>query len=198
MKKMGRTHRSFFRICAMDKRSPRDGRVLEELGTYDPSIPDTNARAILKRDRIDYWLSVGAQPSGNVSVLIKKYGTTGSHLEVQKAALEKIAQPKVIPDPGKPASMPQSPASEASEEQTEPAPTAEAKSPAEGSTEDSTKAQAPAETTAKKTTTKKTTTKKTTAKKTAAKETTAKETTPEKTVESDSGDPKDTDAAKSS
>ena len=127
MKKMGRTHRSFFRICATDKRSPRDGRVLEELGTYDPSIPDTDARAILKRDRIDYWLSVGAQPSGNVSVLIKKYGTAGSHLEVQKAALEKMAQPKVIPDPGKPASMPQPPESEASEEQTEPAPTAEAK-----------------------------------------------------------------------
>lgn len=178
MKKMGRTHRSFFRICAMDKRSPRDGRVLEELGTYDPSIPDTDARAILKRDRIDYWLSVGAQPSGNVSVLIKKYGTAGSHLEVQKAVLEKMAQPKVIPDPGKPASMPQPPESEASEEQTEPVPTAEAKSPAEDSTEDSTKAQAPAET--------------------AAEETAAKETAPEEIVESDSGDPKDTDAAKSS
>ena len=219
MKKMGRTHRSFFRICAMDKRSPRDGRVLEELGTYDPSIPDTDARAILKRDRIDYWLSVGAQPSGNVSVLIKKYGTAGSHLEVQKAALETMAQPKVIPDPGKPASMPQLPESEASEEQTEPAATAEAKSPAE----DSTKAQAavetapvetapvetapvetaPVETAAvetapKKTTAKKTTAKKTTAKKTTAKKTTAKKTTAEKTAESDSGNPKDTDAAKSS
>jgi len=177
MKKMGRTHRSFFRICAMDKRSPRDGRVLEELGTYDPSIPDTDARAILQSDRIDYWLSVGAQPSGNVSVLIKKYGTAGSHLEVQKAALEKMAQPKVIPDPGKPASLPES---EASEEQTEPAATAEAKSPAEDSTEDSTKAQAPEETAATETAPKKTTAKKTTA------------------AESDSGDPKDTDAAKSS
>ena len=132
----------------MDKRSPRDGRVLEELGTYDPSIPDTDARAILKLDRIDYWLSVGAQPSDNVSVLIKKYGTDGSHVEIQKAALEKMAQPKVVPAPGKPASMPQAPEPPASEEPAEPVPTAEAETPAEDSTEDSTTAE-PAEETAK-------------------------------------------------
>ncbi|MEC8473963.1 MAG: 30S ribosomal protein S16, partial [Planctomycetota bacterium] len=36
LKKMGRTHRPFYRVCAMDQRSPRDGRVIEELGTYDP------------------------------------------------------------------------------------------------------------------------------------------------------------------
>ena len=39
MKKMGRKHRPFFRICAIDSRNPRDGRVLEELGTYDPMVP---------------------------------------------------------------------------------------------------------------------------------------------------------------
>jgi small subunit ribosomal protein S16 len=147
MKKMGRTHRPFFRVCAMDKRFPRDGRVLEELGTYDPSITDTDARAILKLDRIDYWLSVGAQPSGNVSVLIKKYGTAGTHIDAQKAALEKMSQPRIIADPGEPASMPKSPESETSEEQTESVPTAEAKSPAEDSKEDSTTAK-PAEETA--------------------------------------------------
>ena len=106
MKKMGRTHRPFFRICAMDRRAPRDGRVLEELGTYDPNVSDTDARAVLKADRINYWLSVGAQPSENVSALIKKYGTDGSHLEEQKTALERLAQPRVIADPGKPASLP--------------------------------------------------------------------------------------------
>ena len=45
MKKLGRKHRPFFRICAVDSRAPRDGRVLEELGTYDPMIPETDARA---------------------------------------------------------------------------------------------------------------------------------------------------------
>ena len=44
MKMMGRKHRPFFRICAVDSRNPRDGRVLEELGTYDPMVSDTDAR----------------------------------------------------------------------------------------------------------------------------------------------------------
>jgi len=48
MKKMGKKHRPFFRICAVDGRKPRDGRVLEELGTYDPMIGETDARAMLK------------------------------------------------------------------------------------------------------------------------------------------------------
>lgn len=106
MKKLGRSHQAFFRICAIDKRAPRDGRVLEELGTYDPRVPETDARAILNADRVDYWLSVGAQPSDNVAVLIKKYGTNGTHAAAQKSALEKLAQPKTVPDPGAPASLP--------------------------------------------------------------------------------------------
>jgi small subunit ribosomal protein S16 len=106
MKKMGRSHCPFFRICATDKRAPRDGRVLEELGTYDPRVLETDARAILKADRVDYWLGVGAKPSEKVRVLIKKYGTNGTHVAAQKAALDRIAQPKVVPDPGAPASLP--------------------------------------------------------------------------------------------
>ncbi len=90
MKSLGRRHRPFFRICAMDVRTPRDGRAIEELGLYDPMVRDVDARAILKSDRIDYWLSVGARPSEKVAVLIKKYGTNGSHLEQQQAALERL------------------------------------------------------------------------------------------------------------
>ena len=100
MKKMGRAHRAFFRICATDKRAPRDGRVLEELGTYDPSVPDTDARVVLKRERVDYWLGVGALPSEKVAVLLKKYGTNGTHLGQQQAALEKISAPKMVPEVG--------------------------------------------------------------------------------------------------
>jgi small subunit ribosomal protein S16 len=90
MKMMGRAHRPFFRVCVMDKRTPRDGRVIEELGYYDPMVPETDARAVLKADRIDYWLSVGAKPSDRVATLIKKYGTSGTHLEAQKAAVERL------------------------------------------------------------------------------------------------------------
>jgi len=99
MKKMGRKHRPFYRICAMELRVPRDGRVLEELGTYDPMVPETDARAILKSDRINYWISVGAQPSDKVSVLIKKYGATGTHVEAQRLALARLAQGKRQPLP---------------------------------------------------------------------------------------------------
>src|SRR5215468_7608678 len=106
MKKMGRSHQMFFRICAFDRRAPRGGRPLEELGTYDPRVPETDARAILKKERVDYWLGVGALPSDKVAVLIKKYGTGGTHEAEQKAALEKLAAPKSVPDPGAPASLP--------------------------------------------------------------------------------------------
>jgi small subunit ribosomal protein S16 len=99
MKKLGRRHRPFYRICAMDSRTPRDGRALEELGTYDPMVPDADARAILNGERIKYWLGVGAQPSEKVKVLIKKYGAEGTHLEAQKAALDRLAQSRRRPEP---------------------------------------------------------------------------------------------------
>lgn len=118
MKRLGRKHRPFFRICAMDQRTARGGKVLEELGTYDPMVPDTDARAVFNTERVDYWLSVGALPSDNVRVLIKKYGTGGTHLDQQKAALDRLAQPRVVPPPGEPAFR-QKPAEAAAEPATE-------------------------------------------------------------------------------
>jgi small subunit ribosomal protein S16 len=96
---MGRKHRPFYRICAMDARTPRDGKAIEELGFYDPMVKDANGRAVLKAERIDYWLGVGAQPSEKVQVLIKKFGTNGTHLQQQRVALERLktAKPKAPP-----------------------------------------------------------------------------------------------------
>ena len=99
MKKFGRRHRPFYRICVMDVRTPRNGRVLEELGTYDPMVPDVDARAVLKGERINYWLGVGAQPSEKVKVLIKKYGFQGTHLALQQVALDGLAQSRRGPQP---------------------------------------------------------------------------------------------------
>ena len=90
LKKLGRKHRPFFRVCAMDTRTRRDGREIEVLGVYDPMVPETDARAVLNGARIDYWLGVGATPSPKVGTLIKKYGTNGSHLEEQKLALDRL------------------------------------------------------------------------------------------------------------
>ena len=92
MKKLGRLPRPFYRICAMDSRAPRGGRVLQELGTYDPMVPETDARVILDVEGVEKWLAVGAQPTPKVAVLIKKYGKNGTHLEAQKAAQAKLAE----------------------------------------------------------------------------------------------------------
>jgi small subunit ribosomal protein S16 len=99
MKQLGRKHRPYYRICAMDIREPRNGRVLEELGTYDPMIPETDARALLNSERIDFWISKGAQPSEKVKVLIKKYGASGTHKDLQRAALSKLAMIRRRPEP---------------------------------------------------------------------------------------------------
>jgi small subunit ribosomal protein S16 len=114
MKKMGRRHRPFYRICALDSGRPRDGRVLEELGTYDPLVPETDARAVLNGERIRYWLSVGAQPSEKVNALIKKYGPEGTRLGPQKEALDRLAQSRRPPQP------PMHAAAAAREEESEP------------------------------------------------------------------------------
>jgi len=106
MKRMGRKHREYYRICATDRRSPRDGRVIEELGTYDPHVPETDARCTLDGARVDYWLSVGAQPSIAVRVLIKKYGSTGTHLVQMEQARARLSMPKIVADPGEPAFVP--------------------------------------------------------------------------------------------
>ena len=150
MKKMGRTHRPFYRVCAMDQRSPRDGRVIEELGYYDPMCPETDARVVLKADRIDYWIGVGAQPSEKVGVLIKKYGTNGTHLDAQQAAMERLGKRKqytpapVAPTPAKTEPAPaEAPTAEAptAEAPTSEAPTSEAPTAAETPSEPESKAE---------------------------------------------------------
>jgi small subunit ribosomal protein S16 len=126
MKRMGRKNREYYRICATDRRSPRDGRVIEELGTYDPHVSETDARCTLNGPRVDYWISVGAQPSDAVRVLIKKYGTNGTHLTQMEAARAKLAMPRIIPDPGEPAFVPTPKTEPAAEVAAAEAPAAEA------------------------------------------------------------------------
>ena len=85
LKRMGRRHRPFYRLNAMDKRAPRDGRVIEELGWFDPIAPEDKQLKI-NVERVDYWLSVGAQPSRTVCGLLKRVGcdpTPGKKLEAK-------------------------------------------------------------------------------------------------------------------
>jgi small subunit ribosomal protein S16 len=73
LKRMGRRHRPFYRLNAMDKRAPRDGRVLEELGFYDPVAPE-DKQLNFNSERITHWLKVGAQPSDTARSLIRRAG----------------------------------------------------------------------------------------------------------------------------
>jgi len=76
----------------MDARAPRDGREIEVVGTYDPMVRDVDARVQLKLDRVAYWLSVGAQPTEKVAILLKKYGPNGTRLKENQEALARLAE----------------------------------------------------------------------------------------------------------
>ena len=97
MKQMGRKHRHYYRIVAIDGRQPRDGRILEELGSYDPMVKNTDARVKLVPDRIKYWMSVGALPSENVAILIKKYMDKIEHQLAQASAQAEAPAPEAPP-----------------------------------------------------------------------------------------------------
>lgn len=72
MKRVGAKNTPAFRIVVADSRSPRDGKFIEEIGTYTPLKKGDNFS--LKLDRAQYWLSKGAQPSDTVASFIKKAG----------------------------------------------------------------------------------------------------------------------------
>ena len=75
LKRLGRRNRPFYRICVMDARTRRDGRVIEELGHYDPvGSGENEPKFVLNTERAQYWVSVGAQPSETVASLMKREG----------------------------------------------------------------------------------------------------------------------------
>lgn len=96
MKQMGRTHRHYYRIVAIDHRQPRDGRVIEELGSYDPHMTDKEQRVKLTPSRIKYWMGVGAKPSEQCQVLFDKYMKKFEELEAQEAAAKAAEQPQPV------------------------------------------------------------------------------------------------------
>jgi len=94
LKRMGRSNLAFFRLNAIDSRSPRDGRVIEELGYYDPRAKDAAKQFVAKLDRCKHWLDVGAVPSETVSSLLKKNGLDHKQLKLPKPGKPKAAAPE--------------------------------------------------------------------------------------------------------
>ncbi len=76
LRREGALNRPYYKIVVADKRSPRDGKFIEIIGTYDPKKPDHNSTINL--DRADYWIGKGAQPSDTVRSLIKKNKEQGA------------------------------------------------------------------------------------------------------------------------
>ncbi|MFO0925951.1 MAG: 30S ribosomal protein S16 [Gemmataceae bacterium] len=95
MKQLGRKHRHYYRIVAIGSRQPRDGQVLEKLGSYDPHVKVKENRVTLVPSRIKkYWMSVGGKPSEHVAVLLKKYLEVWRRKEAEaKAAATAVLAP---------------------------------------------------------------------------------------------------------
>lgn len=88
----GAKKRPFYKIVLADSRSPRDGKFIEKLGTYNPMLPADHAeRLILKEERIKHWLSVGAQPTDRVA---KFFSNAGYIAAPARAEQTKKQQPK--------------------------------------------------------------------------------------------------------
>ena len=94
LKRMGRRNHAFFRLNAIESRSPRDGRVIEELGYYDPKNADKAKQFSAKLDRCTFWMDNGAVPSETVSSLLKKAGVEHKQLRLPKPGKPKPAAEK--------------------------------------------------------------------------------------------------------
>ena len=97
---MGRRHRPFFRINVIDSRTPRDGRVIEKLGQYDPLEKDKEKQILLNKDRAEFWLEQGAVPSDTVSEILLRFGIKHKYAEekaVRKNRARKIVRAKGLP-----------------------------------------------------------------------------------------------------
>ncbi len=98
LRREGAKNRPYYKVVVADSRSPRDGKFIEIIGTYDPKKPDHNST--LKLDRIDHWISQGAQPSDTVRSLIKKNKkqATSATPDVAASATAESAAPAAAAD----------------------------------------------------------------------------------------------------
>src|ERR1700736_3697210 len=93
LRREGALNQPYYKVVVADSRSPRDGKFIEIIGTYDPKKPGHNST--LKLDRADYWIRKGAQPSDTVRSLIKKNkNPEAAAKKAAAAAAKKAAKPK--------------------------------------------------------------------------------------------------------
>ncbi len=124
-------NRPYFKVVVTDTRSPRDGKFIEIVGTYDPKKAGQNST--LKLDRIEHWISKGAQPSDTVRSLIKKTKNPEAAAKKAAAAAAKkaVPAPKPAPAPAAPVAAEPSEPAAAPSETTAPMPESEPAPPSE-------------------------------------------------------------------
>jgi small subunit ribosomal protein S16 len=91
LRREGAKNSPYYKVVVADKRSPRDGKFIETIGTYDPKKPGHNST--LNIDRVEYWISKGAQPSDTVRSLIKKNKKPAAAAVGPSATEQKDEQP---------------------------------------------------------------------------------------------------------
>jgi len=91
LRRFGKRNTPVYRVVVADGRSPRDGRIIEEIGTYDPMLKNNNFT--LNLDRVDYWLGVGAQASDTVTSFIKKARKAGDETSAEEPVAEAVDAP---------------------------------------------------------------------------------------------------------
>jgi small subunit ribosomal protein S16 len=112
----GSKKRPHYSIVAADSRSPRDGRFIEKLGTYNPLLPkDNENRVRIDLDRVNHWLGQGAQPTDRVSRFLEAAGVREktSRTNLKKGAPGKAAQERAKARAEKAAAAAEAPAEEA-------------------------------------------------------------------------------------
>ena len=101
LRREGAKNSPYYKVVVADRRSPRDGKFIEIIGTYDPKIPGRNST--LKIDRVEYWISKGAQPSDTVRSLIKKNKKPASTAEpegkTEQNEQQSVQEPSSPPAP---------------------------------------------------------------------------------------------------
>ena len=91
LRREGTKNSPYYKVVVADRRSPRDGKFIEIIGAYDPKKPDHNST--LKIDRVEYWISKGAQPSDTVRSLIKQNKKATTTVEPSSRVEAESSQP---------------------------------------------------------------------------------------------------------
>ena len=104
LRREGTKNSPYYKVVVADRRSPRDGKFIEIIGAYDPKVSGQNST--LNLDRVEYWISKGAQPSDTVRSLIKKNKKATATAEVPSTTGQEDQQ-SVQEPPSSPASTSQ-------------------------------------------------------------------------------------------